>query len=424
MATTPTPGARIERLRDLLVVSLRSPYYARVLGEIDLQGDDELELIRRLPILDRATAQALGSGPNGQLVCARPDEIVRVHHTSGSAGAGSLWVYDTAEDWQAIVDGWQHALDLYEVAPGDRALVCASYGRFIGFWGLHDALVARGVMTISGADLDTVGRAGLIDKLSITVVAATPSYAMLLGREVRQLEHRVRLVLTSGEARPTATRQRLNELWTCSTADTAGMTEIGTISMVECPDQPGDLHVLDAVAIEEVLHAETRLPVDDGEMGVRVVTPLTRRGMPFLRYWTNDLVVPAAPRCNCGLGTRVYQGGIRGRTDDMVKIRGVWFLPSMLEDLIRGFPEVDEFRSRVVSDERGLAALEVEAELAPRVSETDVRDFESAFAAECKRQLGFHSKLTVVRPNTLPRSAGGKTKRFERLDEPAEGVPA
>jgi phenylacetate-CoA ligase len=424
LATTPTPGARIERLRDLLVASLRSPYYARALGEVDLEGDDEFELIRRLPVLDRATAQSLGSGPTGQLVCAPADEIVRVHHTSGSAGSGSLWVYDTAEDWQAIVDGWQRALDLYEVAPGDRALVCASYGRFIGFWGLHDALVARGVMTVSGADLDTVGRAALIEKLGITVVAATPSYALVLGQQARQLEHCVRLVLTSGEPRPTATRQRLNELWPCTTADTAGMTEVGTISMVECPDQPGDLHVLDDVAIEEVLHAETRLPVENGEMGVRVVTPLTRRGMPFLRYWTNDLVVPSAPRCNCGLGERIYQGGIRGRTDDMVKIRGVWFLPAMLEDLIRGFPEVAEFRSRVVQDERGLAALEVEAELTPGVTEVEVRDFASAFAAEGKRQLGFHSKLTVVPPDTLPRSAGGKTKRFERLDDAVEGVPA
>jgi phenylacetate-coenzyme A ligase PaaK-like adenylate-forming protein len=414
---------RADRLRALLLGSLRSPFYAARFSEIDLYMSadhpaPEFELLARLPILERTDVQR-ADGLYSPLLCVKPESIVRVHHTSGSSGTGSVWVYDTAADWASIVDAWTRALDLYEISPTDRALVCASYGRFIGFWGLHEALIAREVMTVSGADLDTTGRAALIEKLGITVVAATPSYALVLGRQLHGVEHKVRLVLTSGEPRPSATRKALEEAWSASTADTAGMTEMGTISMVECPDRPGDLHVLDDIAIEEVLHAETRGPVKNGEMGVRVVTPLTRHGMPFIRYWTNDLVVPEAPACNCQLGERVYRGGIRGRTDDMTKIRGVWFLPSMLEELVRGFPEVIEFRSRVERDERELTVLAVEAELDPRL-EIVVRDFEMLFASECKRQLGFHPHLTVVEPGTIPRSQGGKTRRFER----AQGVPA
>jgi phenylacetate-coenzyme A ligase PaaK-like adenylate-forming protein len=411
---------RIDRLRDVLVSSLRSTHYARAFGDLDLVGSDEFEILSRLPILDRTTAQSYGRAPVGGLVCVPAHSFVRAHHTSGSTGSGSLWVYDTQADWDAIVDGWERALALYEIGEHDRALVCASYGRFIGFWGLHEALIRRGVMTISGADLDTVGRADLIERLGVTVVAATPSYALVLGRETRTREHAVRLVLTSGESRPAATRRRLEETWRSSTADTAGMTEIGTISMVECPDQPGDLHVLDAVAIEEVLHAETREPVPDGELGVRVVTPLTRRGMPFIRYWTNDLVVAAEPRCRCGVGSKVYVGGIRGRLDDMVKIRGVWFLPTMLDELVSTYREVGEYRSTLTTDERGLAQLKIQLELAGELHGTELRDFESLFAAECKRALGFRPEVEVVESGALPRPEGGKIKRFFRDDQMAQ----
>jgi phenylacetate-CoA ligase len=409
-------------LRDLLVASLRSPFYNAQFGELDLHVDDahpapEFELLSRLPILTRSEVQR-ADGLHSPLLCVAPETLVRVHHTSGSSGAGSLWVFDTAEDWEAIVNAWTRALDLYEIGPGDRALVCASYGRFIGFWGLHEALINRGVMTVSGADLDTVARAALIDRLGINVVAATPSYALVLGRQIRGVEHRVRLVLTSGEARPSATRKALEQAWSASIADTAGMTEVGTISMVECPDSPGDLHVLDDVAIEEVLHPETREPVADGELGVRVVTALTRRGMPFIRYWTNDLVTPVAPACNCQLGARVYRGGIQGRADDMTKIRGVWFLPSMLEEVIRSFPEVAEFRSRVELDERDMTVLAVEVELDPSLNTVE-RDFAMVFDADAKRQLGFRPQLTIVPPGTIPRSEGGKVRRFERAPEVA-----
>ncbi len=407
-------AARVDRLRELLTWSLRSPYYARAFGEVDLTGDDEFELLARLPILDRETVQGLGGSAPSQLSCVSQDAFVRVHHTSGSTGAGSLWVYDTSADWDSIIDGWTAALRLYKVGPSDRALVCSSYGRFIGFWGLHDALVRREVLTVSGADLDTVGRATLIERLGITLVAATPSYAERLGREARGLEHRVRLVLTSGEPRPTEARRRLERTWGCTTADTAGMTEIGTISMVECPDHPGDMHVLDDVAIEEVLDGETRAPVADGELGVRVVTPLTRRGMPLIRYWTNDLVEPVPPRCNCGLGERVYRGGIRGRLDEMVKIRGVWFLPSMLFDVVASYPDVEEHRSAVMRGPDGQTELHVELELDKGVTPPEARDLAAQITAECKRSLGFKPHITLVPEGTLPRPEGGKLRRFHR----------
>jgi phenylacetate-coenzyme A ligase PaaK-like adenylate-forming protein len=371
--------------------------------------------MEQIPILERSEVQALAKWPRSPLACTPADNFVRFHHTSGSSGQGSLWVADTAEDWRAITDAWSVALRLWGITSADRALVCAAYGRFIGFWGLHEALVDAEVLTVSAADLDTVGRADLIERLGITVIAATPTYALRLAEEVRSMEHsNVRLVLTSGEPRPEGTRHRLEQAWSCETFDTAGMTEVGTISMVECRSHRGNLHVIEDGVIEEVLDPVTRTPVEDGQRGVRVVTTLARRGMPFIRYWTSDLVTREPATCDCGVARFVYAGGIEGRTDDMVKIRGVWFLPSFLEDIVRGFHQVQEFRSTVQSDARGLASLEVELELDDSGDATESRDFKLMFATECKRRLGFHPSVTICAPDTLPRFEM-KSRRFRDL---------
>ena len=295
-----------------------------------------------------------------------------------------------------------------------RALVCAGYGRFIGFWGLHEALVATEALTASGADADSKARVALIESLGITVVAATPTYALRLGAEMQrqEVESNVRLLITSGEPRPIETRKRIEDLWGCPAYDTAGMTEMGTISMIECPDRPGHLHVLEDAFLEEVLDAKTRAPVELGEIGVRVVTTLARRGMPFIRYWTNDLVVRERAECECDLGRYVYVGGIRGRLDQMVKIDGVWFLPSMLEGVVRGFHEVVEYRATLALNDGRRTVLLVELDLG---EETNVSEsFSGDFADECKRSLGFRPAVSLV--EGLPRFEV-KASRFhdERL---------
>jgi phenylacetate-coenzyme A ligase PaaK-like adenylate-forming protein len=422
-------SGRLERLRSTIEwARTQSRFYGERLAAVDTSVSTEAALLEQIPILERSEIQTLPKWPRSPLACTSVESFVRFHHTSGSSGQGSLWVADTAEDWRAITDAWSVALRLWGVTSADRALVCAAYGRFIGFWGLHDALVDAEALTVSAADLDTVGRVDLIERLGITVVAATPTYALLLAKELRSLEHNVRLVITSGEPRPEATRRRLAQAWSCETFDTAGMTEVGTISMVECRSHRGNLHVIEDGVIEEVLDPVTRKPVEDGQRGVRVVTTLARRGMPFIRYWTNDLVTREPATCDCGIARFVYAGGIQGRTDDMVKIRGVWFLPSFLEDIVRGLHQVQEFRSTVRSDARGLASLEVELELNDSYDATESRDFELMFATECKRRLGFHPSVTICAPNTLPRFEM-KSRRFHDLRnessaQPDMGAPA
>src|SRR5665811_862546 len=387
---------RVRRLSELVSWARQSsPFYAERFASVNSDVDTEEDLLNQLPILERDQVQPLLRRVENPLVCVDHAEFVRFHHTSGSTGDGSLWVFDTASDWDEIISCWSVALRSFGVGPGDRALVCAGYGRFIGFWGLHDALIAGESLTVSGADADSKARAALIESLGITVVAATPTYALRLGDEMGNLsvESQVRLVITSGEPRPLETRERIERLWGCRSLDTAGMTEMGTISMLECRSRPGDMHVLEDRFLEEVLDPTTRKPVADGEIGVRVVTPLGRRGMPFIRYWTSDLVVRGLAACDCGLGAHVYRGGIRGRLDQMVKMDGIWFLPSMLEGVVRGFEEIDEYRATLVHGKNGRNVIELELEVYPGAV---AKDFPTTFTDECKRAIGFRPRVKLV----------------------------
>lgn len=406
---------RLARLKALVDwARSNSDFYRARLGGVSLDVEDEGALLRQIPILRRDQAQALARGPASPLACVDPNEFVRFHHTSGSTGVGSLWVFDTQDDWDNIVGCWSTALSHYGIGRCDRALVCAGYGRFIGFWGLHEALISAGALTVSGADADSEARAVMIAALGVTVVATTPTYALRLGAELAQMgvDSPVRLVITSGEPRPPETKRRIEALWGCETYDTAGMTEMGTISMLECPDRDGSLHLMDDVFIEEVLDRETEVPVAHGELGVRVVTTLARRGMPFIRYWTNDLVVRELADCRCQLGDHVYTGGIRGRLDEMVKIDGVWFMPLLLEQVVRGYDEIVEYRATLhrSGDDRNTLFVELDATI-----DVDVApDFIRSFTADCKRQLGFRPRVALA--SDLPRFEA-KAKRFHDARE-------
>ena len=150
---------------------------------------------------------------------------------------------------------------------------------------------------------------------------------------------KVKIVIASGEPRPEATKRKIEEAFGAFCGDTAGMTEAATIFMFECAEEPGGCHIIESDYIEEV--------VDPGDAAAGRVRPgrgpaddLPRpRGIQMFRYWSNDLVVRRATPTAPAVGTwDFYEGGIRGRHDDMRKIRGVWFMPSMVEDVVRGFP--------------------------------------------------------------------------------------
>jgi phenylacetate-CoA ligase len=215
-----------------------------------------------------------------------------------------------------------------------------------------------GVLNIPGGAQTTGARVRQIVDFGATVVASTPTYALRLAQ---QAEHEgidlpgsaVAKLILSGEPAGSIpeTKALIEERWGAKAYDTAGMTEIGTIMMFECAEQPGGAHVIEDHLIEEVLDPETHEPVGYGEEGERVVTSFGRGTIPLLRYRSADLVrkVPAE-RCRCGRGFDLYEGGILGRVDDMKLVRGTNVYPRAIEAIVRGHDHVEEFQTRIARE--------------------------------------------------------------------------
>lgn len=383
----------------------------------------------RMPILTRddIVAAEATSPPYGDLASCDPRLAIRHHQTSGTSGKPPVRTFDTARDWAWAADMWCTGLYAMGVRQHDRAAVAFGYGLFIGFWGLHYALEKIGATTIATGSFDSESRVRLLLDQGITVLACTPTYALRLALTARQLgvdlarESQVRIVVCSGEPRPESTKRAIAEAFGAFVGDTAGMTEAATIFMFECSDQPGGCHIIESDFIEEVLDPDTLRPVAQGEPGVRVMTSLGREGIQMFRYWSNDVVVRRPwSDCTCGRTWDWYEGGIRGRHDEMRKVRGVFFMPVMVEDVVRTFPEVDEFQTVLRTiDELDTLVVRIE----PRADVPGDRhsDLGERVRAEIKRQISLTPMVEVASPGSLPRFEM-KARRFqdERTRAPAQ----
>ena len=176
----------------------------------------------------------------------------------------------------------------------------------------------------------------------------------------------VKRLILSGEPAGSipATKKLIETEWGAKAGDTAGMTELGTIMIFECDRQPGGTHIIEDHYIEEVLDPESAEPVPYGELGERVVTSFGRGFIPVLRYRTRDFVVKVpGSTCLCGRTFDLYEGGIRGRVDDMRLVRGTNVYPRAIEAIVREFPEIDEFQVHLYTADEIRDEIEVLVEI-------------------------------------------------------------
>ena len=252
-------------------------------------------------------------------------------------------------------------------------------------------------------------RLAIIESVGATVVCCTPTYALRLAeiaaheRPHRPLaESTVRVLIVAGEPGGSipATRERIERSWGARVIDHHGLTEVGPVSF-ECWEQPGFLHVNEGEFIAEVLDQATGREVPDGEPGELVVTNLGRTASPIIRYRTGDIVMRRLTPCPCGRTWARLEGGILGRADDMVNIRGVNVYPVGIESVVRRFAEVVEFRSIVSSPVGAMRSLRLEIEVAPQVD--DGLALASRVAYQLREALGLTVAVNVVAGGTLPR---------------------
>jgi len=356
---------------------------------------------RRLPLSRKADVveDQNAHPPFGTNLTYPLERYVRVHQTSGTTGAPLRWL-DTQASWDWWVHCWRFVLAGAGLGPADRVYFPFSFGLFIGFWAGFEGARALGALAISGGGADSVTRLAAMQALGATALVCTPSYALHLaetGRErgIDVAALPVRATVHAGEpgAGIAAVRARIQQSWRARAFDHAGMTEMGAYGY-ECAAQAG-LHVNESEFIAEVLDPVTQAPAPEGEL---VLTNLGRLGSPMIRYRTGDRVRLAQAPCACGRTFRRLEGGILGRVDDMLILRGVNVFPSAVEGIVRRFASVEEFQIEVFRD----GELD-EARILVEVGAGDASVVCAALQEALRVGLGLRLPVTPAPPRTLPR---------------------
>jgi len=315
-------------------------------------------------------------------------------------------VLDTADDWQWWMEGWQYVLDAAELTEADRVVMAFSFGPFIGFWSAFDAVKERGSLVVPTGAMSSIARLELIFSIDATVVFCTPSYALHLIEiaDQQKLDLRkssIQSVIVAGEPGGSipVVRDRIEQGFDAKVIDHSGATETGPWGFA---DKNGTgILVNEAQFIAEFRSIETDQAANEGELSELILTTLGRTGCPVIRYRTGDLVRPSWKH---EIDSRFVwlEGGVLGRTDDMMIIRGVNVFPTSIEQILRGFPEVDEFRMTAFR-ESAMDQLKIEVE--DRSNDPD------RIAGALQAQLGLRVEVTVVESGSLPRFEA-KGKRF------------
>src|SRR5438874_2833981 len=367
---------QVRKLRSLVAwADANVPWRSKRLPDAGVTADQisSLDDLRRIPLFTREDwMQAqLEQPPYGPILAADPSRAVRYHMTSGTTGKTPIRVLDSMKDWEWIAEMWCYGLWGFGVRPEDVLFVAFGYSKFIGFWGLHYAGEKLGCLTLPGGAMATDQRVKEIVDMGATAVASTPTYALRMAQEAKGLgvdlaSSNVQRLVLSGEPAGSipATKALIEREWGAKAGDTAGMTELGTIMIFECAEQPGGTHIIEDHYIEEVLDPVTDQPVGYGEMGERVVTSFGRGFIPVLRYRTRDFVVKVpGSSCPCGRTFDLYDSGIRGRVDDMKLVRGTNVYPRAVEAIVREHPEIDEFQIHLFTEEGRRDEIEILVEI-------------------------------------------------------------
>jgi len=412
---------KLNRLIDEIVPN--NPFYTAKLKSCGLDGGvgSLQEYFDKMPFTTKAElVKDQENHPHyGTNLTYPVEKYVRLCRTSGSTGA-PLRCLDTRESWEWMVDNWCRVYKEAGLRLADRVFFAFSYGPFLGFWTAHDAAAKNGYLCLPGGGASSYARLLAIIENEATVLCCTPTYALRLAEVAREegvdlSEAKVHTLIVAGEPGGSvpATRAKIEKSWNARVFDHHGMTEIGPVSY-ECPDRIGTLRVIESSYIAEVLDRETYKPVGPGERGELVLTSLGRAALPLLRYHTGDIVErgPKEPDSR-GCHDLALVGGIIGRTDDMVPIRGVNVSPSVVENVMHSVPGVAEYRAEI-SEERGMLAMTIKVEPSPDCGNPE--HLVSALKKEFHHTFSLRVPIEIVETGSLPRFEM-KHKRWVRLDK-------
>jgi len=393
------------------------PVYQKKLDALGVRPDSiaSIDDIKRLPFTTKEDMR--DNYPYG-LFSAPQEQINEIHVSSGTTGNPTLVGY-TRDDLALWGDVMARTLCCAGAEPGDTIQIAYGYGLFTGGLGFHYGALEMGLRVIPTSSGQTARQLKVMQDFKPRIICCTPSYALYMAEEAKELgidprQGNWRIGIFGAEPWSNSMRQEIEDVWNMLATDVYGLSEIiGPGVAQECPHKDG-LHIYSDVFYPEIIDPQTGDEVEPGQDGELVITTLTKQGIPLIRYRTRDIVSINYETCRCGR-TSPRISKIKGRTDDMIVIRGINVFPSQIEHVLVGI-EGTQPHYQIVVDRAAhkLDQVEVLVEVEQKFFSDEIRhlnDLREKIRREIQGVLSIGVKVTLVEPKTIERSMG-KSKRI------------
>jgi phenylacetate-CoA ligase len=415
-------GLRIwqeERLRLLLRELPTNEFYREKFQQAGFAMTEvrELAALGKLPCTTKSdlTTEQAEHPPYGRLLTYPLSRYRYLHQTSGTTGRSLKWL-DTAADWDTFLRGWAEVYRGAGVTENDLVFCAFSFGPYISHWSGIEGARYVGALALSGGGMSSEQRLRAILDYRCTVLVCTPTYALHLAEVAARLgidlsASDIRLTIHAGEpgASIPNVKRRIEAAWGARCFDHAGATEVGPWAF-DCLAEDGAMHLNEREFAFEIIDPSTGAAVAEGTRGELVITTLERVGMPVLRYRTGDLAELTTAPCACGRITARIKGGVLGRTDDMLTVRGVNLYPGAIDNLLRAVPAIIEYEVEIRRvEEMDDLLLKIETTGAVPFAEV-----EHAILTTFRTHLNIRVNVAQAEANSLPRYEF-KARRFKRI---------
>lgn len=410
-----------QRLRALLQELTTNEFYRAKFQQAGLAmtAVRNLEDLRALPFTTKSelTLEQTEHPPYGRLLTYPLAQYRYLHQTSGTTGRSLKWL-DTATDWEAFLRGWAEVYRGAGVTENDIVFCAFSFGPYVSHWSGIEGARYVGALALSGGAMNSEQRLRAMLDNRCTVLVCTPTYALHLAEVAERLgidlaSSDIRLTIHAGE--PGASipniKRRIEAAWGARCFDHAGATEVGPWAF-DCLADDEAIHLNEYAFAFEVIDPNTGAAVPEGTRGELVITTLARTGMPVLRYRTGDLAEVTTEPCACGRPLARIKGGVLGRTDDMLTVRGVNLYPGTIDNLVRALSAIIEYEveiRRVAEMDDLLLKIEIRAD-------ADFAEVEHAILTAFRVQLNIRVSVVQAESGSLPRYEF-KARRYKRVVE-------
>ena len=415
---------QLKRFRETMQYAIdHSPFYKRKYKEAGIGAEDikTLEDVKNVPMVDKSdfkdAQKGKGPSPYGELLGVPMDQVMSHSQTSGTTGV-PVYLPDTHESFQDWMESWCCCLYGMGFRNSDVVFMPFPYNVYLGFWLGHLSAQKLGCRVIPGGGLDTRSRIRMMKETGTTAFMCTPTYGLHMAKAAGEMgidlanDLAVNKILVMAEPVTNDTKLELEKLWGADVYEHIGTGE-SCAWAASCTEKKG-MHVLEHFYMLEVLDRESlSKPVAPGEEGIGVITTFGRRSFPCIRFNLKDIMIISKDPCSCGRTSKMIQSVI-GRSDMVVKLKGILFSPVAVEEIIGiKFPEIAEYE--IVATRSGTREdLLVKAEPAASLNEADLEAIKEKLVEEIKFKTSLSFDVQFVPLNSLPRYEI-KSRRFKDL---------